>query len=199
MNRRDSCPNCGSASLTVHDEVSEIRAGDDTMLQYESRFTHCETCGEEFYSRAQSREATRSSSRELRKHEGLLTPQEIKSIRQSLGLTQVQLQEKLGLGKKSVVRWEAGTVCQSRAADRLIRSLQQTLVAQAHPPPMNWAFLPVPVFSAQHYQLAASGQVVAERSLSYFPEIPIEVTMGFEQVTYGAKESGKGSLGPVGI
>ncbi|HEV2643493.1 MAG TPA: helix-turn-helix domain-containing protein, partial [Candidatus Elarobacter sp.] len=69
-----------------------------------------------------------------RAHEGLLTPLEIRALREALGLTQEALEARLGAGKKSVVRWEAGRVRQSRANDRLLRALrdeQATMAAAA--------------------------------------------------------------------
>ena len=40
-----------------------------------------------------------------------------------LGLSQADLEKTLGIGPKTVVRWEKGTVRQSRAADLLLRIL----------------------------------------------------------------------------
>jgi hypothetical protein len=59
----------------------------------------------------------------LRVHEGLLSPAQITAIRETLGLSQADLEKALGIGPKTVVRWEKGTVRQSRAADRLLRIL----------------------------------------------------------------------------
>jgi len=44
-------------------------------------------------------------------------------FRESKGWSQHELERLLGTGAKTVVRWEKGTVCQSRAADRLLRLL----------------------------------------------------------------------------
>ena len=55
--------------------------------------------------------------------DGLLTSQEIKKIRKSLGFTQEVLGELLGGGEKSFARYENGHVTQSRAMDNLLRIL----------------------------------------------------------------------------
>ncbi len=52
---------------------------------------------------------------------GLLTPSEIRSSRERLGLSQHDLQELLGLGGNSLSRWENGRVFQARSMDTLLR------------------------------------------------------------------------------
>ena len=54
----------------------------------------------------------------------LMSPQEIRDLRHSLGLSQAAFEELLGIGAKSVVRWEKGTVFQSATADRLMRLIR---------------------------------------------------------------------------
>lgn len=53
-------------------------------------------------------------------HKGLLTNEEVKSIRKELGLTQRQFCEVLGLGITQITRLEKGDI-QSKAIDNLIR------------------------------------------------------------------------------
>jgi DNA-binding transcriptional regulator YiaG len=52
---------------------------------------------------------------------GLLTPGEIRSRREELGLSQQEVQELLGLGGNTLSRWETAHVYQSRALDRFLR------------------------------------------------------------------------------
>lgn len=56
----------------------------------------------------------------LRAHAGLLTPAEIRGIREKYDLSQTDLEKALGFGPKTVVRWERGSVCQSSAANNLL-------------------------------------------------------------------------------
>jgi len=58
---------------------------------------------------------------ELRRREDLLSPAAVKAIRAKFSLTQAELENVLGVAPKTVVRWERGTVCQSRAIDQLLR------------------------------------------------------------------------------
>jgi putative zinc finger/helix-turn-helix YgiT family protein len=121
------CPACGQAALITIKNDRQVTAADGTMLPYHDESSRCQNCGEELYSLDQSLAASRLRAGALRAFEGLLTPEEVIAIRAKLGLSQAQLEKALGLGAKTVVRWERGTVCQSRAADSLL------IVARDHP------------------------------------------------------------------
>jgi HTH-type transcriptional regulator/antitoxin MqsA len=66
----------------------------------------------------------RRASDAIRAEEGLLSAREIREIREELGLTQQGLERLLGVGPKTVVRWERGTVFQNRSTDSLLRVLR---------------------------------------------------------------------------
>jgi HTH-type transcriptional regulator/antitoxin MqsA len=57
----------------------------------------------------------------LREDEGLLSAKKIKALRERLGLSQSAFEQLLGVGPKTVVRWEKGTVFQNNATDSLLR------------------------------------------------------------------------------
>jgi putative zinc finger/helix-turn-helix YgiT family protein len=57
----------------------------------------------------------------LRKHMRLLSPAELRTARESLGLKQKELADLMGCASESLSRWETGAVLQSRAYDRLLR------------------------------------------------------------------------------
>ncbi len=121
-----ACPTCGATdNLTVHTEQGQVRAPDGTLLPYETAYTACERCGEEFLTRAQTRADSRAASTVLRRHIGLLTPEEIKAIRSRFRVSQEVFERVLGLGRKTVVRWETGRVNQGRAADLLLRAVRE--------------------------------------------------------------------------
>jgi HTH-type transcriptional regulator/antitoxin MqsA len=85
------------------------------------RFLRCSGCGEAFYLPGQMDATLSRASEAIRKREGLLTPVEIRTIRIRLGLSQHGFEQLLGVGPKTVVRWEKGTVFQNRATDSLLR------------------------------------------------------------------------------
>lgn len=81
----------------------------------------CDGCGDILYSPAQADKAQQTVYAEIRRRENLLAPGEVAAIRGTLGLKQDEFERLLGVGPKTVVRWESGRVFQSKAADALMR------------------------------------------------------------------------------
>lgn len=90
-------------------------------------FEKCLDCGEIYFS-LEDIEIKEQKLNEFlvneRKKKGLLTAQEIKEIRASLGYSQDQLDKLLGFGARSFARWETYRADQSKAADLLLRALK---------------------------------------------------------------------------
>ena len=118
---RIHCPVCEVAS-TVMRKRRATSVGKSTVTVADE-WMHCPSCGEDFYTAAQADQLHLRAIERIRTEEGLLTPDKIKRIRNELGLTQREFELLLGTGEKTCVRWETGRVCQSTAADRLIRLL----------------------------------------------------------------------------
>lgn len=78
-------------------------------------------CGEVYLSLQAAEELQKAAIRTSKAARQLLSPEEIRALRQSLSLSQAAFEDLLGIGAKSVVRWERGTVFQSATADRLMR------------------------------------------------------------------------------
>ena len=60
-----------------------------------------------------------------RRVDGLLTSEEIKQIREKYGLSQRELARILGVAEKSIAKYEAGFVAQSKAMDNLLRIIRE--------------------------------------------------------------------------
>ena len=84
----------------------------------------CTGCGEVFLGLEAGQRLQLAAVQQLRAARGLLLPEEIRDLRRSLGLSQAALEDLLGVGPKTVVRWEKGVVFQSATADRLMRLLR---------------------------------------------------------------------------
>ena len=121
----DSCPVCGGPLEAVSEE-REIRIG-TRCARVPDRFSYCKACEDAYYEPGHMDATLRRASEAIRREEGLLTPDQIRGIRQTLGLTQDAFEKLLGVGPKTVVRWEKGTVFQNRSTDSLLR------VVGAHP------------------------------------------------------------------
>ncbi len=117
----EECLLCGSQG--VRDVVRERRVtvnGNELVIP-EDHATHCEKCGEEFYTGSQARIADRKLVDARRRAESLLTSDDIRGLREALQLSQNELEKAIGTGPKTFVRWENGTAVQSKAADDVLR------------------------------------------------------------------------------
>ena len=80
----------------------------------------CPQCGEIFY----GPEAEHAHQLAIRKAYHLLTPEEIKGVREHFGKTQEEFAELTGIGVATLSRWERGRLIQTRALDNYLRLLQ---------------------------------------------------------------------------
>ena len=77
------------------------------------------TSGEEFL----GSEAMSMMDQVKARYMGLLLPEEIKQLRESMGLTQKKMSELLQIGAKSYTRWETGKDRPSRSMNLLLRAI----------------------------------------------------------------------------
>lgn len=119
------CVNCGRKQfdLVRDEEVVTVRGRKYTVPDVE-RY-RCRSCGEEILTGEQSELFDSQLVSMRRRAEGLLTPEQIKDVRERLGITQQLLSRLLGVGDKTVARWECGMVIQNKMADDLLRLLQR--------------------------------------------------------------------------
>lgn len=121
--KAQKCPICGAGSLKkeVKTETFTYKGESKDMPNYIT--WSCAECGEAIV----DNESLKASGKILkdfqREVDGLLTGQQIKNVRTKLGLTQTQLAHIIGGGLKSVARYEAGQVSQSKGMDNLLRIL----------------------------------------------------------------------------
>ena len=96
-----------------------------TTVTVREEVQRCAVCGEEEYSYAQAMAAERRAGEIYREQNGFLQPDEVVAMRRRWGVTQAELEGALGLGRKTVARWEAGRVLQTRALDNLLRAIDR--------------------------------------------------------------------------
>lgn len=90
----------------------------------EARFLRCGQCGHAIWAPGQADELRRKAWNAIRDREGLLYPEEILELRTTLGLSQDAFERLLGVGKKTVTRWENGVIFPSAAANNLMKLLR---------------------------------------------------------------------------
>ena len=116
------CIECGGTLVKTNEPIMEKLRGHEftlTGIEHEK----CERCGGIVFSAKSLKEHDALLWNECRKLEGLLSPEEIKTLRESLGLTQKEFEALLGVSLPTVSRWETGKAVQSKMADNFIRAL----------------------------------------------------------------------------
>lgn len=85
----------------------------------------CAKCADEQRTVEQRELAERAALEQIRTRHALLTPKEIRQLRESIGLTHAQLGELLyGTPRGVVEGWERGRYLQNRETDALLRGLR---------------------------------------------------------------------------
>ncbi len=84
----------------------------------------CAECGEVYLSLDAAERLQAEAVRISKAARGLLSPGEIRELRRSFAMSQAAFEQLLGVGPKTVIRWEKGTVFQGATADRLMRLLR---------------------------------------------------------------------------
>jgi HTH-type transcriptional regulator/antitoxin MqsA len=117
----EACPICGEGPLreVVRDRHLTMNGG--RVIVHGDVITQCDCCHDLFYTGVQAKNADRKANDARRRAEGLLTSREVKDIRQGLAISQSQLEAALGVGPKTVVRWENGASVQGKAVDDVLR------------------------------------------------------------------------------
>lgn len=130
MERLTACPLCGGRVASRRTEIDQpVRLRETVRLSW--RVTTCSNCGERFFGPGEMEAMQRAAAQVVRDREGLLAPEEIRAIRESMHLTQAAFERLLRVGAKTVVRWERGTSFQNRATDTLLRVLRAVPQARA--------------------------------------------------------------------
>jgi HTH-type transcriptional regulator/antitoxin MqsA len=120
LRNQQRCPRCDSEAVKVISEPAEAATRDGTLVTFADEFSRCSECGNEFYAKSQSLAHSRALASAVRQVEGFYTPEAIRAIRLKFGLSQADFERAIRAGPKTAVRWERGTVTQSRAVDGLL-------------------------------------------------------------------------------
>lgn len=123
MNMADimTCPVCGQGDAQRHIKHEEFTYKGHKKFVDNFPVFICHKCGEEFVTAEDSKLFDKELTVFQRKIDGLLTPDEIRSIRESLGYNQTEFARVLKVGEKNFARYETGISPQSRYLDWLMR------------------------------------------------------------------------------
>ncbi len=128
------CPSCGGET-TSRSEVDSFTYGassDQVQLTASVIVYACKVCTFEFT----GPDAELSRHEAVCRHLGLLTPTEIRGIREQFEMSRAQFAAATKLGEATIARWERGTSLQNPAYDvylRLLRNptIMATVVSEA--------------------------------------------------------------------
>ena len=113
---------CGGRYTLASEQVTIRLSGMSAVVQRE--FFRCGKCDDVQRTVEQREAAEQAAVAAMRAEHGLMTPREIRTLRESLGLTTQQLGELLyGTPRGVVEGWEKGRYLQNRETDALLRSL----------------------------------------------------------------------------
>lgn len=120
---QSECFSCGATGLIRRIEHQQFTYGDGpekVVLTAEVPVWSCVACEEEFT----GEEAETARHFAVCEHLGVLTPYEIKQIREVNTLTQEEFASLSDIGIASIKRWESGASIQSRSFDKFLRLLR---------------------------------------------------------------------------
>ena len=122
MNTRNmNCSECGTGVLHQSHWAADFRHGDTTVRVDDLECFRCDTCGADPVFADQIRRNQLKISDAKRIHDGLLTGGQIRTLRESLGLSQPQAAKVFGGGANAFSKYERGDVMQSVSMDRLLK------------------------------------------------------------------------------
>ena len=113
------CPHCGDERDIIviqKQEIYPVKGENTTII---ANICTCAVCGEEVYSLEHDDDNLCRAFIRYRQKHNLLTPEEIKDIRTGYGVSQVAFARILGVGDKTIARYENGCI-QDEAINNLI-------------------------------------------------------------------------------
>lgn len=105
-------------------EIEKVYDVKGTSVKFLEKIAINEITGEEIFDELLEQENDLRIFNEYRKLKGLLLPEKIKEIRLDFGVTQMEFAKVLGLGDKTIARYENGSL-QDMAQNNLIKAVEQ--------------------------------------------------------------------------
>ena len=119
----DACPTCGT-TMHPHHGPRTLPVNGEVMRVPGCSYLLCPKCGESLTDLEQTGYLFDRAHALYRAKHHLLSPDEVRAIRERHGLTQAALARLLKLGANTISRWEAGRNVQSGAMDVLLRLIR---------------------------------------------------------------------------
>jgi HTH-type transcriptional regulator / antitoxin MqsA len=114
------CKACGEGILTQQNRIREIPYK-DTILKVKEVLFECEECGAQPSTTSLMRDYRRAITAAKKQYDELLSGQEIRKIREDLGIDQSEAHRLFGGGPTAFSKYENNDVIQSESMDTLLR------------------------------------------------------------------------------
>ena len=104
------CGNCEKECESYIKTIKEVYPVKGEDIEVEANVRFCEHCGEAMFDVKLDGENLQRAYRIYRERHHLLQPEQIKEIRTRYGLSQVAFSRVLGMGDKTIARYENGSI-----------------------------------------------------------------------------------------
>src|SRR3989442_13110586 len=118
----DACPECGSPMREKKGKLKLLVNGEEITVP-DATHLSCPKCHEVVLRFDDARRLRQRALEIYRAKYGLLTADEIRSIRERHGLTQAEMARLVRLGGNTISRWEAGRNVQTASMAMLLRMI----------------------------------------------------------------------------
>lgn len=116
------CPKCAETrEVRVEVRQEAFKVGED-LIPVQSKVAVCTVCGTDLVDPELENDNMLKVYTEYRKRHNLLMPEEIRALRERLGVSQEVLAEMLGWPRNAIKRYENGSL-QDEARDKVLRKL----------------------------------------------------------------------------
>jgi putative zinc finger/helix-turn-helix YgiT family protein len=119
----NACPECGTPMREKRRSLKFPVNGEEIAVA-QSPHLSCPKCHEVVLRFDDARKLRQRALESYRQKYGLLSADEIRSIRKRFGLTQAELARLLRLGANTISRWEAARNVQTGSMDMLLRMIR---------------------------------------------------------------------------
>lgn len=187
------CVACGNENDFMIREEKEIYPVRNEDIQIIAKVTYCKHCGKQVWNEELDSDNLDQAYREYRKIHSLLQPEQIKDIREKYDLTQMAFAKILGLGDKTIARYEGGSI-QDTAQNNLIMLAEHPNIFQI------LLKRSANVLSESEYKKASNAldkfrPVVINRNATVYKTDESKFTYKMDNIFFGGTANGKRKLG----
>jgi HTH-type transcriptional regulator/antitoxin MqsA len=126
-----TCPFCNEAQLAERVEKNPVEYK-YAVRELDLFYSVCSACGGELSDASQIRKNKRLMTAFKKEVDGLLTGAEVRGIRESLGISQMEAARIFGGGPVAFSKYESDDINQSEGMDKLLRVARAVPQAYAH-------------------------------------------------------------------